>query len=432
MSARWNLCTLLLAALFVMTASAQERESPERRRNLVVILADDFGAEGLGCYGGESWKTPRIDALAAQGIRFRNAFTQPLCTPTRLELLTGRSNARNYVAFSVLPPAERTFAELLKAGGYRTMAIGKWQLLAAEHYREDIRGTGSTPAQAGFDRHVLWQVEKLGSRHWGPTLTVDGKTRTFGEDLYGPDLALAAAKSWIDEKSDRPFCLFWPMILPHDPFIAPPGTDGPKKRPGKVAMYGPMVEYMDTLVGRLVDHLVAREIAADTLVLFIGDNGSPRKVRTRRRGKIVPGRKSRPDDHGSRVPFILWAPGMVKAPRVTDDLVSTVDVLPSLLEAAGMKVPADLVLDGQSFLQRALTGKGPKREAVTFHYHPRPKTRRRSKAQRWARDAHYQLFDDGRLYDTRFDPLCEGPLPVEAEPETRAKLERALAELPRR
>ena len=177
---------VIVAAHACGQSEASRPTSLPSRPHLVVMLADDAGAECFGCYGGQSYRTPHIDRLAREGIRYDNAFTQPLCTPTRVELLTGRSNARNYVAFSILPPEERTFAEVLQRSGYRTCVVGKWQLLGAEHYREGIRGTGSTPRQAGFERHALWQVAELGSRHWKPRLTIDGKTRTFGPNA--PDM----------------------------------------------------------------------------------------------------------------------------------------------------------------------------------------------------------------------------------------------------
>lgn len=403
--------------------------------NVVVILADDAGAECFGCYGGESYRTPHIDRLAREGVMFTNAFTQPLCTPTRVELLTGRSNARNYVAFSVLDPVERTFAEVLRDAGYRTFAAGKWQLLGAEHYREGIRGIGSTPEQAGFEAHALWQVESLGQRHWAPTLTINGATSTLGDDAYGPDVVLDAALSWIDDGGDEPFLLFWPMILPHGPFIAPPGHDGPRRPPGAVEQFGNMVEHLDAQVGRLLAHVDQRGDRRETIVLFIGDNGSPRNVTSRRNARDVRGGKSRPTDTGSRVPFVIWGPGRVPANREVAELISTVDVFPTVLDIASVGEKADRPLDGWSVLPLALGVADGRREWVTFHYHPRPMTRPKSKAERWARDARWQLFDDGRLFQVAIDPLLKQPMaPGEGgaiAAAARARLEKGLAALPR-
>jgi arylsulfatase A len=415
------------------TRDGQQVHGP--RPNLVVVLADDLGAETLGCYGGESYATPNLDRMAEDGVRFENAFTQPLCTPTRVELLTGRSNARNYRSFSVLDPAEQTFAHMLREGGYRTCAVGKWQLLGAEHYGDDIRGQGSLPGAAGFEHHALWQVESLGARHWKPTMTVDARTRTYDADVYGPDLALEYALDWIDNDDPKPFLLFWPMILPHSPFIAPPGVEGPHEPPGDVAQFGPMVEHLDRQVGRLLQHLEQRGLDEDTWVLFIGDNGSPRQARSLRRGQWVDGGKKHPNDAGSRVPFLVLGPGKLQGGTVIEDPVSTVDVFATLIELAGLELPRDREFDGWSFLPR-LDGRAPQhREWVTFHHRPRPLSKPESPARRWARDARWQLFEEGDLFDTATDPTLEEPLSAEMDgPEQRAarlRLRAALDTLPR-
>ncbi|MDB4702896.1 sulfatase-like hydrolase/transferase, partial [Akkermansiaceae bacterium] len=103
-------------------------ERPMLPKKIVLIMADDIGLEGLGCYGGSDYKTPRLDQLAAEGLRFTHAYSQPLCSPTRLEIMTGRENHRNWTCFGILPPEERTFGHLMQSFGYRTCISGKWQL----------------------------------------------------------------------------------------------------------------------------------------------------------------------------------------------------------------------------------------------------------------------------------------------------------------
>lgn len=171
--------------LLLIAASVHAQRTPPT--NIVLIMADDVGVEAFGCYGGTSYQTPRIDRLAAKGMRFTQCHAQPLCTPTRVKLLTGQSNARNYRAFSVLRPGETTFAQLLKTANYRTAVVGKWQLLAAEHYRDDVRGSGVRPQDVGFDEWCLWQIDKLGSRYWGPQYEVNGKLQQDAKTVFGPD-----------------------------------------------------------------------------------------------------------------------------------------------------------------------------------------------------------------------------------------------------
>lgn len=418
----------LLAGCVAGTSSPApgQRGVSDPRPDLVVVLADDLGFETLGCYGGESYATPELDRLAGEGLRFTRAFTQPLCTPTRVELLTGRSNARNYRAFSVLDPSERTFAHLLHDAGYRTAAVGKWQLLAAEHYAEPIRGSGTRPEHAGFEEHLLWQVESLGSRHWAPRLTADGVTSDHPEELYGPDLTLEAGLEWLDRDDTRPALLFWPMILPHAPFLAPPGFEGQRTGKGDPSLYGPMVEYMDQLVGRLAARLRERE--RPVLLVFLGDNGTPRGITSLCSGEERVGGKAKHGDAGSRVPFLAWSPSLVDGGRIHDGLVASVDVLPTLLDVAGVEPPTDRPLDGWSF--RPLLREGehpPHREFVTFHHHPRP-SNEGTVAARWARDERWQLFEDGRLFEAETDPYLERPL--EGHEEVRSRLRAALATLP--
>ena len=144
------------------------------RPNIILIMADDVGLECFPTYGPSQYKTPNIEAMAKRGMRFDNCHVSPLCTPTRVKLMTGKSNVRNYHDFSILLPTEKTFGHYFKEVGYETAVAGKWQLLGAEHYGA-MAGKGSTPKQAGFDEYCLWQIEKLGPRYWNPKLDQNGK-----------------------------------------------------------------------------------------------------------------------------------------------------------------------------------------------------------------------------------------------------------------
>lgn len=153
-----------------------------RRPNVILIMADDVGYECFGCYGSRQYRTPNIDRLATEGMRFQHCYSQPLCTPSRVKLMTGLSNVRNYVAFSILNRDQRAIGQYMKQGGYHTAVAGKWQLLGAQHYAPRFRGRGTWPEKSGFDEICLWQVDQLGSRYWKPQLYVNGANRTFGPD----------------------------------------------------------------------------------------------------------------------------------------------------------------------------------------------------------------------------------------------------------
>jgi arylsulfatase A len=136
-----------------------------KRPNIVVILADDLGYECIGADGGTSYKTPVLDKLAAGGARFDHGYAQPLCTPTRVQLMTGIYNVRNYVRFGLLDPKQTTFAHLLKQAGYATCVVGKWQL----------EGGFEGPGHFGFDEYCLWQLNRRPGRYANPGLEVNGK-----------------------------------------------------------------------------------------------------------------------------------------------------------------------------------------------------------------------------------------------------------------
>ena len=154
------------------------------RPNIVLIMADDLGYETLGCYGGTSYKTPHLDALAKEGVRFTQAYAQPLCTPTPVQLMTGQYNHRNWRAFGILGPEEKTFGHMMRAAGYKTCISGKWQLYSYNppDFEPEWRGKGMLAENAGFDEYFLWHAghtEDKGSRYADPVVLDNGTLRSF-------------------------------------------------------------------------------------------------------------------------------------------------------------------------------------------------------------------------------------------------------------
>lgn len=162
------------AAFSYSSGSLFSKTGHMEKPNIVLIMVDDLGYECLGCDGGASYKTPRLDRMARSGMRFDHCYAMPLCTPTRVQLMTGKYNFRNYTEFGSLKPGETTFAHIFKNAGYRTCVVGKWQL--AGHYPGSRqKGKGTLPYDAGFDEHCLWQVQQRGSRYWDPVIQQNGK-----------------------------------------------------------------------------------------------------------------------------------------------------------------------------------------------------------------------------------------------------------------
>lgn len=398
-------------------ASASDGLTTDDRPNIVLILADDLGFECLGINGGESYATPRLDQMAAEGVRFTRCHSTPLCTPSRVELMTGRYSFRNYVRFGFLDPAEATFARWFREAGYDTAITGKWQLTYG-----DI--DPSRPRQLGFQSWCLWNTDAPpGSRYADPRLDTDGELKVHPGE-FGPDVICDRAIELLLGERDAPLFLYYPMVLPHSPFVRPPGVGAETE--GTQDKFAAMVHHMDSLVGRILDAAERAEDGRETLVLFVGDNGTDRRVTTRWRGEEVVGGKSRMNTHGTHVPLIAWWPGRAK-PAVTTDLVDFTDFVPTLCEAARIEPPVTANLDGLSFLPRLLGQPHEPRAWIFCHYDPRWNVP--GQPGRFAQDATYRLHHDGRLIHVERDPL--GRRPVEGEGGgSRQRLQAVLDNMP--
>jgi len=425
---RFSVCGLLLALSVAPGFLPANVLAAGGRSNVILIMADDIGYECFGCYGSKQYRTPNIDRMARQGMRFTHCYAQPLCTPSRVKLMTGLSNVRNYSAFSVLNRDQRTIGQFFRAAGYETAIAGKWQLLGADHYRLRFRGKGTLPSEAGFQHDCLWQVDRLGQRYWNPLLNIDGKNRQFGEDDYGPDIAAKYLTDFIKAHTKKPLFVYYPMILVHNPFRPTPDSRSRSRR-NRQRNFEDMVAYMDKLVGRIVHATEQAEIAKRTLILFIGDNGTNTAIRSRLKGRTIRGGKGKTTDAGMRVPFIAYQPGVVSAGQVCRDLVDLSDFLPTTLQAAGIPVPEGL--DGRSFLPQLRGKTGNPRKWMYSYYCPRPE---RTKPVRFVRDQRWKLYGDGRFFDIAHDVLEQndlsgGPLSPRSAA-ARKKLARALASMP--
>ena len=385
--------------------------------NVILIMADDLGYETLGTYGSASYKTPVLDELAATGMKFNHCYSQPLCTPSRVQIMTGQYNFRNYTEFGVLPKTEITFGHLLQDAGYATAVAGKWQLWGANTKRAEVAGKGYLPEEAGFDAYCLWQVKEgrqFGERYADPYIDQSGMAPRQVKDGYGPDVFTDFILEFIEAKKDEPFFVYYPMALTHDPFVPTPdseGWDGDRyqKNPKH---FGDMVAYMDKVVGRILDELDALGLRDDTLVIFTGDNGThPSITSSMTNGRQVKGNKGNPDDGGTRVPLIANWPGVIDGGQVNENLIDFSDFLPTLVELSGAALPDDRTIDGRSFLHQLKGEPGTVRDWVFCHYDPRWGNWEQS---RFARTQRWKLYGDGRFFDIANDVLEENPLDAES------------------
>ena len=448
-----KIITLLLLCGLSLTGGAavtqrNARQSEAARPNIILIMADDQGFETIGANGGTSYKTPNIDRLAANGMRFENAYAHPLCTPSRVALMTGQYNFRNYTSFGELRLSEKTFGNMLRDAGYKTCIVGKWQLSERDF---------QAPFHFGFEEYLLWHFGtrvngvqtpgSQGSRYWDPVFYHNGKLLPDVKGKFGPDVMADYVENYIQQHQAEPFFLYYPLALPHDPWIEPPGyqrtgnfpgefraaegqrgaTPGEKEIEERQRRFAAMVEYVDKLVGRVTTQLDALKLSEKTLVIFTGDNGTYPALRSTIKGREMNGDKGRPTDAGTHVPLIAQWKGRIKAGKVNQDLVDFTDFLPTLAEITGAKLPAGVTIDGRSFALQLRGQKGNPREWIFCHYDPRWAN---FKATRYAQDKQYKLYVDGALFDYRQDPLEKSPLKqsglTPAQAKSRQKLQKAL------
>lgn len=415
--------TARLALAFLVTTSLIGVASAAERPNVIVIMADDVGQECFGSYGSEQYATPRLDELASKGVRFTEAHSQPLCTPSRIKLMSGRTNAENYVAFSILDPGVKTIGQYFQDAGYKTAIAGKWQLLGSKDYKEPFPFRGSWPEHCGFDSHCLWQVDKRGLRFWNPLLRIDGDDKQFEETDYGPTIVNQHILDFITANKEQPFFVYYPMILVHNPFLPTPDSDPSRNRSrekgNRQANFEDMVSYMDKMVGRLADHLESLGLAENTLVLFMGDNGTNKAIKSQLDGQTIVGGKGLTKNRGTHVPLIASWPGTAKAGHVVEDLIDFTDILPTSLDAAGAAVPD--AAEGVSFLPQVRGEKGSPREFAYCFYWPRPE---RGEPSRFVHDGRWKLYTNGNLFDTDTD--SEEKQPLKGKQKVRKRLQAAL------
>lgn len=400
------------------------------RPNILLIMADDLGIEGLNCYGGSSYETPHLDELARGGIRFTHAYSQPLCTPTRVQIMTGKYNQRNWLYFGILDPREKTFGHLLASAGYKTCIAGKWQLQSYDPPNfpnaDSRRGTGMKVGDAGFDEYQLfhsWHTEDKGSRYANPSFDRNGEIVKDVDGGYGPDSSVDYILDFYKRHQDQPTFVYYPMALPHWPVNPTPASEewqNPELRLSEDPKYFvDMVNYLDELVGRLVDGLEQLALREKTLILFYSDNGTDRKVTSVFKGKSIKGGKATPLQTGIRVPLIANWPGTIEPSQTSNDLIDASDFLPTLAELGKADIPQDWHYDGISFAPRLLGRAGPKREAAFFWYDPRPGWDKEKFSRHiFALDHNYKVFSDGRIFDIAGEGFRELELSTEALDET--------------
>jgi arylsulfatase A len=407
------------------------------RPNIILIMADDLGYECLGSNGSTSYRTPQLDALARKGVRFTHCYSQPLCTPSRVQIMTGRYNHANYQYFGYLAPQEFTFGNLAKQAGYATCIAGKWQLNGLT-YKLDRHQDATRPRDAGFDAYCLWQLTQprsKGERYAKPLIEQNGRLLDTTLDDYGPDVFTDFILDFMERNRKEPFFVYYPMVLTHDPFVPTPHSaewSGQRNKKNN-RFFGDMVHYMDHLVGRIHHKLEELQLSEKTILLFTGDNGTHRSIRSKTQTGSILGGKGTTPNAGTHVPLLAYWKGVTPEGGVCRDLVDFSDMFPTFSEAMGSVHPRPEIVEGRSFLAQLKGERGNPRSWVYCYYDPLWGRLAEYKNQ-FVRDRRFKLYQDGRLFDIPEDALEKRPIdPGKESPEAktaRHRLNTFLGEMP--
>jgi arylsulfatase A len=380
---------LLLFSFFGVSAQNKKAKSSGTKPNIIYILADDLGIGDVSCYGSDNNKTPNIDKLAKGGIQFQHCYTASLCGPSRSRILTGRYAFRTGAVNQdrveqIKPENEVLIPSVLKTAGYTSALVGKWSQF------------GLTPKDFGFDDYitfkgsgVYWSNEKKKAE----TYTENGVEKPLNAGVYMPDLMHDHLVKFLKDNKDKPFFLYYSMVHVHA-LIQPT----PDSKPGS-DLYADNTAYMDKLVGKLMVLLDDLKLRKNTLIVFMGDNGTAALYADRSSigGKALSGKKGTMLECGSLVPTIANWPGVVPSGKVNTDLIDSSDLLPTFAELTGAKLPTKNVLDGRSFLPQILGKKGSPKEYIYMEL-----------GNKWyVRSAKWKLTREGELFDMSKAPFEE-------------------------
>ncbi len=384
----------LLPALTVLISLVPSTTfaAPAQRPNIVFILADDYGLDGVGCYGSDRFKgkTPNLDRLAETGTRFTQAYAPPLCGPSRCTIMTGRyvfrsGGVTNQTAGGPSFRNEPSVARTLREAGYATGMAGKW------------RQMGDTPGDWGFDE---WLTDPTaGGWYWQKSYTKDGRLVETKQEFYGPDVCMDFTRDFLQRHHAQPFYFYFPTHLIHGPILRTPDS-----RSGTTDYYDDNVAYLDKQVGQLVAELDRLGVREKTLILFTGDNGTARfgSDRSFLNGRKINGQKGTVLEGGSRVPLIANWKGTMPAGQVFNDLIDFTDFFATFAEVAGARIPAGVTFDGRSFAPRLRGEPG----------HPRDWIFVQLGANWYVREQGFKLTQKGELFDMSDTPFVEKPVPV--------------------
>jgi arylsulfatase A len=382
--------------------------------NVILIMADDIGYEALSINGANDIRTPVLDSLARNGINFKNAYSQPLCTPSRVKIMTGKPNYENYEYFTYLNPKEKTFGNLFQDNGYKTLVAGKWQLNGVQFKLDDYTDL-KRPYTFGFDSYMLWWLAERGSRFANPVLVNNEKKIDTSIDDYGPEIVSDYIVDFINEHSNSPFFIYYPMMLVHDPFLPTPNSKDWENEQNRLNSNNPeyfseMVSYMDSTVGKIINTLKNNNIDDNTIIIFLGDNGTDRKVFTKNNNVLVKGSKGLTNKYGTNVPLIISWSKLKKIKNEQTPLVDLIDFYSTFEDLLNVEKKTS---NGVSLLPLLLGENFDERKYITTYYNPMWGSLYKNRAV-YIQNKKYKLYKSGSFYNYQLDPEEMYPLSLKS------------------
>jgi len=398
---------------------SQDQSPSQQMPNIIFILGDDIGYEVPTSDGGQSYSTPAIDLLAQEGVRFTQCQACPDCSPTRIELLTGKYGFRNYTGWGQLDVSQKTIANMLHDVGYKTCVAGKWQLGGGD---PSIRGFG-------FDKYLVFEpfyVAKEATenlyRYKNPRLYENGSylADNLTSGKYADDLFADYLCKFIDSNLSNPFFIYFSLSLCHAPFSPTPDDPEfnawePLNDTSDARFFPSMVRYMDKKIEQIVDTVNAAGLSRNTIIIFMGDNGTPAPITSAFNGQMIAGGKGASTIYGTHVPLIVDWPGVVLPRQVSDGLIDPSDFLPAFAEMANIKQPTDYgTLDGTSFYPLLFGSKDRLRDWIYCYW--KPENGNNKAFRTWVQDEKYKLYDSTNqhlFFNIANDPMELNPVPYD-------------------
>ncbi len=403
--------------------NAQENRAVNTSRpNIIIFLADDFGYELPGYTGGESYSTPNLDSMAANGIYFTNAYSHPDGYPSRLAMYTGKYNFRNYTNWGQMPLKEKTIGNMLHDAGYATCFVGKWQ---CDDGDERIHEAGYDnyriflPFAFGEDDQYKYQYKNPVVYENADFLPAGLTNGLFSEDMYTDYL-----KAFIDSNKTQPFFAVYAHNLPRSPWQPDPDNpDYPAWDPnnltddfGDKKYYAGMIHYLDKKIGEVLQKLRDDGLEQNTVIFFAADNATNKQIISQFKGTSFRGGKNYTFQKGIRTPLMAYWPAAIPGHRVdSTTLIDYTDFMPTLANIAGIARPTNYgKLDGITFYDNLLGISGPQRQWSFCHWDNAPADDKQP--IRYVFDLNYKLYDTayggtGAFYNIKKDVNETKPIP---------------------